>query len=71
MTRSKAAGDGAQTARAASSAGGKKFVKSFVKSGSGDSWVDSAAGAGSVSVERIGREQQRRAVAYGRSRGQL
>ncbi len=65
MTRSKAAGD-AQTVRAASSAGGKKFVKSFVKSGSGDFRADSAG-----SVERIGREQQRRAVAYGRSRGQL
>ena len=42
------------------------LVRSFVKSGSADGVVDSAR-----SAEAIGREQQRRAVAYGRSRGQL
>jgi hypothetical protein len=43
-----------------------ELVRSFVKSSSAVAETDSAR-----SVEAIGREQQRRAVAYGRSRGQL
>ena len=58
----------------------KESVKSFVKSGSVASAearraVVAAGGfdgvAGIAAVEAIGREQQRRAVAYSRSRGQL
>ena len=58
----------------------KESVKSFVKSGSVASVeagraVVAAGGfdgvAGVAAVEAIGREQQRRAVAYSRSRGQL
>jgi len=59
----------------------KESVKSFVKSGSAAGAAEArravvAAGgfdgvAGTAAVEAIGREQQRRAVAYSRSRGQL
>ena len=59
----------------------KESVKSFVKSGSAEGAAEAgravvAAGgfdgvAGTAAVEAIGREQQRRAVAYSRSRGQL
>ena len=66
--------------RAAGGAGGE-FVRGFVKSGSAAAAAEArravvAAGgfdgvAGIAAVEAIGREQQRRAVAYSRSRGQL
>ena len=54
----------------------KNSVKSFVKSGSAAAEAGRGAGAAGgavngVAVEAIGREQQRRAVAYSRSRGQL
>ncbi len=61
------------SAGSASGAAGSDFVNSFVKSALGDEGASGAyAGVASArSVEAIGREQQRRAVAYGRSRGQL
>lgn len=60
--------NGAAAARRVAGGSEKDSVKSFVKSGA------AAAGgrAGGVAdVEAIGREQQRRAAAYLRSRGQL
>ena len=51
----------------------KESVKSFVKSGPVASVEAGRAvvADGGFDVEAIGREQQRRAVAYSRSRGQL
>ena len=52
----------------------KESVKSFVKSGSAAGAAEArraVVAAGGFDVEAIGREQQRRAVAYSRSRGQL
>ena len=52
----------------------KDSVKSFVKSGSAAGAAEArraVVAAGGFDVEAIGREQQRRAVAYSRSRGQL
>ena len=67
--------DSGRAARRAVSGREGEFVRGFVKSGSAAAAVgrgDGAAGvAGIVAVEAIGREQQRRAVAYSRSRGQL
>ena len=51
---------------AATAGQNNELVRSFVKSDSAVAEADSVR-----SVEAIGREQQRRAVAYGRSRGQL
>ena len=59
--------------RAAGGAGGE-FVRGFVKSGSAAGAAEArraVVAAGGFDVEAIGREQQRRAVAYSRSRGQL
>ena len=55
-------------------AAGGEFVRSFVKSGSAEGAAEAGravVAAGGFDVEAIGREQQRRAVAYSRSRGQL
>ena len=52
----------------------KESVKSFVKSGSAAGAAEARRAVvadGGFDVEAIGREQQRRAVAYSRSRGQL
>ncbi len=49
-----------------------RVVRSFVNSGSGGAGVRKAAsGAARMSVDELGREQQRRAVAYSRARGVL
>ena len=55
-------------------AAGGEFVRGFVKSGSAAGAAEAGravVAAGGFDVEAIGREQQRRAVAYSRSRGQL
>ena len=77
MARNERAG----AARLVAGGAEKESVKSFVKSGSAAAGAEArravvAAGgfdgvAGVAAVEAIGREQQRRAVAYSRSRGQL
>ncbi len=55
-------------ARAAEGANGEQAVRRLVNRGDGG---ERAAAGWSADAEAIGREQQRRAVAYGRSRGQL
>ncbi len=55
-------------ARAAEGAGDAQVVRRFVNRGDGGERIDAGRAA---DAEAIGREQQRRAVAYGRSRGQL
>ena len=55
-------------------AAGGEFVRGFVKSGSAAGAAEArraVVAAGGFDVEAIGREQQRRAIAYSRSRGQL